>query len=109
MRVFEWAASRINMNQIQTTRTPERIPGLFTDPSLATRKMPCQRLLLKAHVRSARKWGALAENAPAVSDLIGLCFRRIQRDAVEYFRGGAGDEISAKRNRAAFKEVYLNP
>ena len=55
------------------------------------------------------KWGALAENAPAASDLISLCFRRIPRDAVEYFRGGAGEEISSKRNRAAFSEVYLNP
>ena len=97
------------MNQTQTARSPDRIPGLFTDPSLATRKMPCQRLLLKAHVSSAKKWGALAEEAPAVSDLINLCFRRIQRDAVEYFRGGAGDEISAKRNRDAFRDVYLNP
>ena len=31
------------------------------------------------------------------------------KDAVEYFRGGAGEEISAKRNREAFREVYLNP
>jgi L-lactate dehydrogenase (cytochrome) len=31
------------------------------------------------------------------------------RDAVEYFRGGSGEEISATRNREAFKEVYLNP
>ena len=71
--------------------------------------MPFQRLLLGAHVRSAKKWGALAENAPAVSDLIGLCLRRVPRDVVEYFRGGAGDEISARRNRDAFKEVNLNP
>jgi L-lactate dehydrogenase (cytochrome) len=71
--------------------------------------MPFQRWLLKAHVRSAKKWGALAEKAPAVSDLIRLCFRRIPRDALEYFRGGAGEEISATRNREAFQEVYLNP
>ncbi len=30
-------------------------------------------------------------------------------DAFEYFRCGAGEEISAKRNREAFKGVYLNP
>src|SRR5215472_1012221 len=83
--------SKINMTQIHP---PERTPGLFTDVTLATRKMPFQRLLLKAHIRSAKKWGALAEKAPAVSDLIGLCFRRIPKDALEYFRGGAGDEIS---------------
>ncbi len=97
------------MNNLHATDQSERTPGLFTDPGLATRKMPFQRLLLEAHVRSAKKWGALAESAPAMSDLIDLCFRRIQRDAVEYFRGAAGDEISAKRNRDAFKEVYLNP
>lgn len=86
-----------------------RTPGLFTDPALATRQMLFQRLLLTAHARSARKCAALAEGAPAVKDLIDLCFRRIPRDAVEYFRGGAGEEISASRNRAAFTNVYLNP
>lgn len=106
---MEWAASKIDMNQNQTTEPKERTPGLFTDPSLATRKMPFQRLLLRAHFRSAKKWGALAEKAPAVSDLMGLCFKRISRDAVEYFRGGSGEEITAKRNREAFREVYLNP
>lgn len=68
-----------------------------------------QRWLLGLHVRSAEKWGALAEKAPAISDLANLCYQRIPRDAVEYFRGGAGDEISAARNRQAFKDVYLNP
>src|SRR5215831_6569869 len=97
------------MAHIHTTEPSERTPGLFTDVSLATRKMPFQRLLLKAHLRSAKKWGALAEKAPAVSDLINLCFRRMPRDALEYFRGGAGEEISATRNREAFQEVYLNP
>jgi len=97
------------MNHANNTKSEKRTPGLFTDACLATRKMPFQRLLLKAHVRSAKKWAALAENAAAVNDLIGLCFRRIPRDAVEYFRGGAGEEISAKRNREAFGEVYLNP
>ena len=86
-----------------------RRPGLFTDPALATRKMYFQRWLLGLHVRSAEKWGALAEKAPAISDLANLCYQRIPRDAVEYFRGGAGDEISAARNRQAFKDVYLNP
>lgn len=97
------------MNQTNIANAGERTPGLFTDPSLATRKMPFQRLMLKAHVRSAKKWEALAQNAPAVSDLIDLCFKRISRDAVEYFRGAAGEGISAKRNREAFREVYLNP
>lgn len=97
------------MNRNQTAEQIGRIPGLFTDASLATRKMPLQRLLLRAHIRSAKKWGVLAENASAVSDLMDLCFQRIPRDAVEYFRGGAGEEISAKRNREAFWEVCLNP
>jgi L-lactate dehydrogenase (cytochrome) len=87
----------------------QRTPGLFTDVSLATRKMHCQRWLLKCHIRSAEKWGALAEKAPAISDLVGLCYQRIPRNAIEYFRGGAGEEISASRNRQAFKDVYLNP
>lgn len=103
-------ASQIDMSRHQSTAEEAgRTPGLFTDPSLATRRMPFQRLLLNAHVRSAAKWGALAESAPSVSDLIALCYRRIPRDAVEYFRGGAGDEISSQRNREAFKEVFLNP
>jgi L-lactate dehydrogenase (cytochrome) len=97
------------MSNSQTTQPPERTPGLFTDVSLATRKMHCQRWLLKAHIRSEKKWGALAEQAPAVQDLIDLCYKRMPRDAVEYFRCGAGEEISGTRNREAFKEVYLNP
>src|SRR5258708_1533131 len=87
----------------------QRSPGLFTDVSLATRKMHFQRWLLKWHIRSAKKWGALAEKAPAISDLANLCCKRIPSDAIQYFRGGAGEEISASRNRQAFKEVYLNP
>lgn len=98
-----------SMSHSQSARSSERAPGLFTDASLATRKIPFQRLLLKAHVAAAGKWGRLAGNAPAVNDLIELCYRRIPRDAVEYFRGGAGDEISSKRNKEAFKEVFLNP
>jgi len=84
-------------------------PGLFTDVSLATRPMYFQHSLLKCHIRSAQKWGALAEKAPAISDLVSLCYKRIPRDAIEYFRGGAGQEISASRNRQAFTDVYLNP
>jgi L-lactate dehydrogenase (cytochrome) len=71
--------------------------------------MPFQRLLLKAHISSARKWGKRAEQAPAVNDLISLCYKRLPRDVVEYFRGAAGEEVSAARNRMAFKEVFLNP
>lgn len=87
----------------------ERTPGLYTDPSLATRQMPFQKLLLRAHRRAATKWGPRAAAAPAIADLVELCFQRMPKDAVEYFRGGAGEEISSQRNRAAFRDVYLNP
>lgn len=87
----------------------DRTPGLYTDPSLATRKMPFQNLLLQAHGRAAKKWGQRAASAPAIADLIQLCFQRMPKDAVEYFRGGAGEETSSKRNRDAFRDVYLNP
>ena len=86
-----------------------RAPGLYTDLNLATRRMPLQNLLLAAHLRSARKWSQRAAGAPAIADLIELCLKRMPKDAVEYFRGGAGEESSAKRNRAAFRDVNLNP
>lgn len=97
------------MTKPHLNESSSRVPGLYTDPELATRRMPFHRLLLGAHRRSAEKWSRRAAAAPAVADLIELCFRRMPRDAVEYFRGGAGEETSAKRNVAAFREVNLNP
>jgi len=97
------------MNNSHPLESSGRVPGLYTDPSLATRRMPMQSLLLAAHRRSARKWSHRAAAAPAIADLFELWFKRMPKDAVEYFRGGAGEESSAKRNRAAFREVNLNP
>ena len=97
------------MSQRPTSDDPSRIPGLYSDPRLATRRMPCQRLLLAAHRRAAKKWQARAASAPAIADLIDLCFKRMPKDAVEYYRGGAGEGSSQKRNRQAFQDVNLNP
>jgi L-lactate dehydrogenase (cytochrome) len=97
------------MSQSKPSQDPSRIPGLYTDRSLATRKMPFQSLLLAAHRRSAKKWAKRAAAAPAIADLMELCFKRMPKDAIEYYRGGAGEETSAKRNRDAFREVNLNP
>jgi hypothetical protein len=82
------------MSQRPTSDDPSRIPGLYSDPRLATRRMPCQRLLLAAHRRAAKKWQARAASAPAIADLIDLCFKRMPKDAVEYYRGGAGEGSS---------------
>ena len=57
--------------------------------------MPFQKLLLAAHRRAGAKWQQRAAAAPAIADLIELCFKRLPKDAIEYFRGGAGDEIVA--------------
>lgn len=97
------------MNDRRHGEDTGRIPGLYTDPSLATRPMPFQKLLLGAHRRAGAKWQQRAAAAPAIADLIKLCFKRIPKDAIEYFRGGAGDEISADRNKRAFLDVNLNP
>ena len=97
------------MNDKARSSSPDRIPGLYLDPSLATRKMPFQRLLLQAHRRFAAGWEARANTAPSIADMIKLCFRRMPKDAVEYFRGGAGEETSSQRNRNAFRDVNLNP
>src|SRR5690349_2504164 len=87
----------------------DRTPGLFTDPSLATRGIPFQRWLLELHRKLAVRWGARAQSAPAIDDLRQLCIRRVPEVALRYFLGGAGEEISLERNRKAFTEVQLNP
>jgi L-lactate dehydrogenase (cytochrome) len=95
-----------------TTRQPEqgdRTPGLFTDLSLATRGIALQRWLLARHKKSAARWGALAQSAPAIEDLRRLCIKRVPEVALRYFLGGAGEEISLERNRKAFTAVNLNP
>jgi len=97
------------MTPTHGTPSAGRTPGLYTDPRLATRKMPFQRLLLGAHRWSARHWSRRAAAAPAIADLMQLCRERMPPDAVEYYRGGAGEETSSQRNRAAFREVNLNP
>jgi L-lactate dehydrogenase (cytochrome) len=94
------------------TMNPEqrdRTPGLFTDPSLATRGIPLQRWLLKRHKKSAARWGTRAQSAPSIDDLRRLCIQRVPEVALRYFLGGAGEEISLERNRKAFTEVTLNP
>jgi L-lactate dehydrogenase (cytochrome) len=86
-----------------------RQTGLFTDVNLATREVALQRWLLARHAKSAVKWGELASKAPATADMKSLCFKRVPIIALEYFLGGAGDQISLKRNREAFTDVYINP
>src|ERR1051325_5892593 len=86
-----------------------RTPGLFTDPSLATRRIALQRWLLERHRKSAVRWGAHAQSAPAIDDLRRLCIKRVPEVALRYFLGGAGEEISLERNRKAFTAVNLNP
>ncbi len=68
-----------------------------------------QRWLLGRHVKSAQRWGTLAEKCPAISDLRSLCMKRIPAVVLTYFLGGAEAEISLSRNRQAFKDVDLNP
>src|SRR5690242_7220761 len=87
----------------------DRTPGLFTDPSLATRRIPLQRWFLERHKKAAARWGALAQSAPSIEDLRRLCSQRVPEVALRYFLGGAGEEISLERNRRAFTDVQLNP
>src|SRR6476469_5779977 len=87
----------------------DRTPGLFTDLSLATRRIALQRWLLERHKKSAARWGTRAQSAPSLADLRRLCIQRVPAVALSYFSGGAGEEISLERNRKAFTEVNLNP
>lgn len=87
-----------------------RSAGMFTDLSLATRPVAFQRFCVNRHLKSARYWGELASHAPANADLRSLAFKRMPKNAIEYFRGAAGEnEISAARNERAFRDIFLNP
>src|SRR5512138_1361556 len=71
-----------------TTLKPEqrdRTPGLFTDLSLATRRIARQRWLLGRHKKSAACWGTRAQRAPSIEDLRRLCIQRVPEVVLSHF------------------------
>jgi L-lactate dehydrogenase (cytochrome) len=103
-------STSVSQSSAVSRHTPsDRTPGLFTDVTLATREIAFQRWLLARHIKSAARWGKLAQQAPAIDDLRSLCIKRVPEVVLRYFLSGSGEEISLNRNRKAFTDVELNP
>src|SRR5579875_1963159 len=49
------------------------------------------------------------QRAASISDLRELARRRLPRMVFDYIDGAAGEELTARRNRAAFQQVLLKP